>query len=90
MTALSELVAEKVKGKSNIRVASLHANAADDARALLDRIAKGLRSSGNDLHGRSARWWGRILVPALWDWLLWLTRLIEMIHAYKIILLDKI
>ncbi len=37
-----ELVAEKVKGKSNIRVASLHANAADDARALLDRIAKEL------------------------------------------------
>ena len=37
-----ELVAEKVKGKSNIRVASLHANAADDAKALLDRIAKEL------------------------------------------------
>ena len=33
-----ELVAEQVKGKSNIRVASLHANAADDARALLERV----------------------------------------------------
>jgi DegV family protein with EDD domain len=33
-----ELVAEQVKGKSNIRVASLHANAADDAKALLERV----------------------------------------------------
>jgi DegV family protein with EDD domain len=37
-----ELVTEKTKGKSNIRIASLHANAADDARALLDRVTKAL------------------------------------------------
>jgi DegV family protein with EDD domain len=37
-----ELVTEKTKGKSNIRIASLHANAADDARALLDRATKAL------------------------------------------------
>jgi DegV family protein with EDD domain len=35
---LIELVAEKVKGKSNVRIASLHANAAEDARALLERV----------------------------------------------------
>jgi DegV family protein with EDD domain len=35
---LIELVAEKVKGKSNIRIASLHANAAEDAKALLERV----------------------------------------------------
>lgn len=32
-----ELIGEQVKGKSNIRIATLHANAADDARALLER-----------------------------------------------------
>ncbi|MBI5351316.1 MAG: DegV family protein [Chloroflexi bacterium] len=37
---LVELVAEKTKGKSNIRIASLHANAADDAKALLERVVK--------------------------------------------------
>jgi DegV family protein with EDD domain len=37
-----ELVSEKTKGKSNIRIASLHANAADDAKTLLDRAAKEL------------------------------------------------
>ncbi len=35
-----ELIAERVKGKSNIRVASLHANAAEDAKIMLDRAAK--------------------------------------------------
>ena len=35
-----ELVAEQVKGKSNIRVATLHANAADEAKNLLDRASK--------------------------------------------------
>ncbi len=35
-----ELVAEQVKGKSNIRVATLHANAADEAKSLLDRATK--------------------------------------------------
>jgi DegV family protein with EDD domain len=37
-----ELVAEKVQGKSNIRIATLHANAADDAKKLLDRATKQL------------------------------------------------
>jgi DegV family protein with EDD domain len=37
---LLELVVEKVEGKKNIRIACLHANAAEDARALLDRLAK--------------------------------------------------
>lgn len=37
-----ELIIEKTKGKSNIRIASLHANAAEDARALLERAAKEL------------------------------------------------
>ncbi len=32
-----ELIAEKVHGKSNIRIATLHANAPDDAKALLER-----------------------------------------------------
>ncbi|MCB0118825.1 MAG: DegV family protein [Anaerolineales bacterium] len=32
-----ELVSEQVKGKSNVRIATLHANAADDAKSLLDR-----------------------------------------------------
>lgn len=34
-----ELVSEQVKGKSNIRLATLHANAADDAKKLLERAA---------------------------------------------------
>lgn len=34
-----ELVSEQVKGKSNIRLATIHANAAEDARNLLDRAA---------------------------------------------------
>jgi DegV family protein with EDD domain len=37
-----ELVAEKTKGQSPIRLASLHANAPDEARSLLDRAAKEL------------------------------------------------
>ncbi|MBK9209204.1 MAG: DegV family EDD domain-containing protein [Anaerolineales bacterium] len=37
-----ELVAEQVKGKSNIRLATLHANAVDDAKTLLDRAAQQL------------------------------------------------
>jgi DegV family protein with EDD domain len=37
-----ELVAEQVKGKSNIRLGTLHANAPEDAKALLDRAAKAL------------------------------------------------
>jgi len=37
-----QLVAEKVNGKSNIRIATLHANSADDAKALLERAAKEL------------------------------------------------
>lgn len=32
-----ELVAEKVKGKSNVRLATLHANSAEDAKNLLER-----------------------------------------------------
>lgn len=39
---LIELVAEKVQGRSNIRIASLHANAAEDAKALLERVIKEL------------------------------------------------
>jgi DegV family protein with EDD domain len=34
-----ELVSEQVKGKSNIRIATLHANSADDANKLLERAA---------------------------------------------------
>jgi DegV family protein with EDD domain len=37
-----ELVAEKVSGKSNIRLATLHANASEDAKALLERAAQKL------------------------------------------------
>ena len=37
-----ELVAEQVKGKSNVRIATLHANSADDAKSLLDRAASEL------------------------------------------------
>jgi DegV family protein with EDD domain len=35
---LVQLIVERVAGKENIRIASLHANAAEDARALLDVI----------------------------------------------------
>jgi DegV family protein with EDD domain len=35
-----ELISEQVKGKSNIRLATLHANAPDDAKALLARVSK--------------------------------------------------
>jgi DegV family protein with EDD domain len=34
-----ELVAEQVKGKSNVRLATLHANSDEDAKRLLDRAA---------------------------------------------------
>lgn len=34
-----ELVAEQVKGKSNIRIATLHANSGEEAQSLLDRAA---------------------------------------------------
>ena len=37
-----ELVAEQVNGKSNVRLATLHANAADDAKSLLNRAAASL------------------------------------------------
>ncbi len=37
-----ELVSEQVKGKSNIRIATLHANAAEDAKALLERAKQEL------------------------------------------------
>jgi DegV family protein with EDD domain len=37
-----ELVAEQVKGKSNIRLATLHANAGTEAKTLLDRAAQQL------------------------------------------------
>ncbi|HMD80217.1 MAG TPA: DegV family protein, partial [Anaerolineales bacterium] len=37
-----ELVLEKTKGKSPVRLATLHANAADDAKALLVRAEKEL------------------------------------------------
>jgi DegV family protein with EDD domain len=37
-----ELIAEQVAGKPNIRLATLHANAAEDAKALLDRAAQQL------------------------------------------------
>lgn len=37
-----ELVTEQVTGKPNIRLASLHANAPEDAKALLDRAAQAL------------------------------------------------
>jgi len=36
---LMELVLERVKGKSNVRLATLHANAPEDAKSLLDRTA---------------------------------------------------
>lgn len=35
-----ELVGEQVKGRKNIRLATLHANAAEDAKALLDRAVQ--------------------------------------------------
>ena len=34
-----DFVAEQDKGKSNIRIATLHANAFEDAKSLLDRAA---------------------------------------------------
>ena len=34
-----------MKGKSNIRLATVHANAAEDAKILLDRAAKALNPS---------------------------------------------
>jgi DegV family protein with EDD domain len=37
-----ELIEEKVKGKTNIRLATLHANASDDAKNLLERVAQKL------------------------------------------------
>jgi DegV family protein with EDD domain len=37
-----ELVSEQVKGQSNIRLATLHANAADEARSVLDRASQQL------------------------------------------------
>jgi DegV family protein with EDD domain len=37
-----ELIAEQVNGKPNIRLATLHANAGDEAKALLDRAAQQL------------------------------------------------
>jgi DegV family protein with EDD domain len=37
-----ELIAEQVTGKSNIRIATLHANAGEEAKALLDRAAQQL------------------------------------------------
>lgn len=40
-----ELVAEKTKGQSPIRIASLHANAPDEARALLERATKALNAT---------------------------------------------
>jgi DegV family protein with EDD domain len=39
---LVELVVEQVKGKSNIRLATLHANAVEDAKKLLDRASSEL------------------------------------------------
>ncbi|MEK6753164.1 MAG: DegV family protein [Chloroflexota bacterium] len=38
-----ELVAEQVNGKSNIRIAALHANAPEDAKTLLDRAANEIK-----------------------------------------------
>ena len=40
-----ELVAEKTGGQSSIRIASLHANAPEEARSLLDRAAKALNAT---------------------------------------------
>lgn len=40
---LLELVTEKVRGKANIRLATLHAHAAEDAKALLDRANQELK-----------------------------------------------
>src|SRR5258706_10569140 len=39
-----ELVAEQVKGKSNIRLATLHANTPDDTKSLLDRASQQLNA----------------------------------------------
>ncbi|MFZ5856051.1 MAG: DegV family protein [Chloroflexota bacterium] len=40
-----ELVAEKTKGQTPVRIASLHANAPEEARDLLDRATKGLNAA---------------------------------------------
>lgn len=40
-----ELVAEKTKGQSPVRIATLHANAPEEARGLLDRAAKELNAA---------------------------------------------
>jgi len=40
-----ELVAEQVKGKSNIRLAVVHANAPEDAKTLLDRAKQSINPS---------------------------------------------
>ena len=40
-----ELVAEKTSGQSPIRIASLHANAPEEARSLLDRASKALNAT---------------------------------------------
>lgn len=40
---LLEIIAEQTKGKSNIRLATLHAHAAQDAKALLDRGKQALQ-----------------------------------------------
>jgi DegV family protein with EDD domain len=40
-----ELIAEKIKGQSPIRLASLHANAPEEALALLDRATKALNAT---------------------------------------------
>lgn len=40
-----EIVAEKAKGQSPIRLASLHANAPEEARTLLDRATKALNAT---------------------------------------------
>ncbi|GAB4539842.1 MAG: DegV family protein [Anaerolineales bacterium] len=39
-----ELVGEQVKGKSNVRLATLHANAPEDAKTLLERASKELNA----------------------------------------------
>jgi DegV family protein with EDD domain len=45
LNRIFELVEEKAKGQSPIRVASLHANAPEEARTLLDRAAKALNAT---------------------------------------------
>ncbi len=45
LNRILELIAEKTKGQSTIHLASLHANAPDEARALLDRATKELNAT---------------------------------------------